>query len=471
VIEPFAANWKKVGRAVDEIRSEAGFSRRLKNIGHLLAGNFGAAAVSMGTVAIAARALSVERYGELALIVSFVQAIERFCSFQSWQPVIRYGANLRESGRLADLGSLLKFAFLLDVAAAIFGFALACALAYAGAAVFGWSDGVVIGVVIYASVLLFAVTGVPTGVLRLAGKFREIAYFQVVAMAVRLALCFAAMLAGGGLITFLAIWTATHILGHLLLIATGYGMLGKINARDFLRRPIGGISQRFPKIWRFSILSNLSLSVRSSSQQLDTLLVGAFAGAGGAGVYHIAKRISKFALQAGQQVQAVVFPDVAKLWAKGDIKGFQRVVTQTETLLVLICGAGILATLLLADPVVRVLAGEDFAAAAALLKVQIFAVAFLLCGSVTRTGLLCMGRESSVLALAVVATIAFFLSAAFLLPRIGPIGANTAHVIQGAILFAGLLAMFRTASGRAVADPSSTPPTNKDRVDRGDIDA
>jgi hypothetical protein len=57
------------------------------------------------------------------------------------------------------------------------------------------------------------------------------------------------------------------------------------------------------------------------------------------------------------------------------------------------------------------------------------------------------------------------------LPRIGPIGANTAHVIQGAILFAGLLAMFRTASRRAVADPSLTPPTSKDPVDRGDIDA
>jgi len=470
VIEPFAESWKKFGRAVDEIRSETGFGRRLKNIGHLLAGNFGAAAVSMGTVAIAARALGVERYGELALIVTFVQAIERFCSFQSWQPVIRYGANLHESGRLDDLRSLLKFAFFLDVGAALFGFALASTLAYAGAAAFGWSEGALTGVIIYASVLLFAVTGVPTGVLRLAGKFREIAYFQVVAMGVRLVLCVAAMLMGGGLIAFLAIWTATHILGHLLLIATGYGMLGKIGARDFLRRPIGKISRRFPKIWRFSVLANLSLSVRSSSQQLDTLLVGAFAGAGGAGVYHIAKRISKFALQAGQQVQAVVFPDVAKLWAKGDIRGFQRVVTQTETLLVLICGLGILATLFLADPVVRLLAGEDFTAAAALLKVQIFAVAFLLCGSVTRTGLLCMGRESSVFALAVVATIAFFISAAVLLPRIGPMGANAAHVIQGAILFAGLLAMFRAASKREAAAPRTAPPPNKDLVDRGDFD-
>lgn len=469
MIGPIATTWKKVGRAVTSMRSERGFNARLKNIGHLLAGNFGAAAVSMGTVAIAARGLGVENYGALALIVSYIQAIERFCSFQSWQPVIRYGANLKEEGKDEDLKSLLKFALLLDVGAAVFGFTLACALAFAGARLFGWSDSVVAATVIYAAVLLFAVTGVPTGVLRLAGKFREIAYFQVVSMGVRLALCAAALFYGAGLLVFIGIWAATHILGHVLLIGAGYRALGAIGMRDFFRHPMGKISAKFAKIWRFSILANLSLSVRSSSQQLDTLLVGAFAGAGGAGVYHIAKRISKFALQAGQQVQAVVFPDVAKMWTKGDFAGFRRVVSQTEMLLVAICALGVVLTFLLADPVVTGLAGKDFAEAGLLLKVQIVAVAFLLCGSVTRTGLLCMGREAPVFALAVASAAAFFVSAAILLPRVGAIGANIAHVIQGAILFVGLLVMFRSASRSA---PSASAPrvTDESISGRGDFD-
>ncbi|MFN0023039.1 MAG: lipopolysaccharide biosynthesis protein [Parvularculaceae bacterium] len=457
---------RRAVRAVGEMGAEKAFRKRVGNIGHLMAGNFGAGVISFFAVALAARALGVETFGVLALVSTFIQAIERFVSFQTWQPIIRYGAALKDEGRDGDLKSLIKLGFLLDVAAAIAGFLLAVSLAMVGAARFDWAPEIVNSLVLYSAALLVLITGSPTGVMRLAGRFREIAYFQVVAMTVRCALCVAALWLELGLFAFVAIWAATHVLGALLLMATSIRELKRLDCADFLKAPLSGLSVRFPNIWRFSILANLSLTVRSSAQQLDTLIVGALAGAGGAGLYHIAKRIAKFAQSAGQQVQAVVFPDIAKLWAKGDTAHFRKDVARTEGLLLVLCALGVGATFLLAGPVIDLFAGADYDAAGEMLKVQIIAVAALIAGSVTRTALLCMGRETTVFALSVASTAIFFAAAFALIPRMGAIGANYAHAAAGVFIVIALWTAYRLAlkSGAAPkpADTLMPPPSGHD---------
>ena len=231
-----------------------------------------------------------------------------------------------------------------------------------------------------------------------------------------------------------------------------------------MKASLNDMSGRFPRIWRFAVLANLSLSIRSSAQQLDTLIVGALAGAGGAGLYHIAKRIAKFAQQAGQQVQAVVFPDIAKLWARGDIEGFHKDVARTEGLLLLMCGLGVGATLLLAEPVIALLAGEKYEDAGAMLRVQIIAVAALLAGSVARAALLCMGKEVTVFWLSVVSTALFFAFAFFFIPRAGAIGANYAHAIAGVFIVAALWIAYKAAlrSGPAPGAKTDAPAIGPD---------
>lgn len=445
----YRAGLQRITRAAGGVSSGGAFRLRVINIGHLMAGNFGAGVIAFLAVAIAARGLGVEKFGILALVSTFIQAIERFVSFQTWQPVIRFGAGLQEEGRQNDLKSVIKFGFALDAAAAVAGFAIAVAIALFGAERWGWSPEVKNSLLLYATALLFLINGTPTGVMRLSGKFREIAYFQVVAMTVRCALCGIALAFDAGLFTYVAIWAFTHVLGAMLLLATGLRQLHGIGCADFMSASLKDMSKRFPKIWRFSVLANLSLSIRSSAQQLDTIIVGALAGAGGAGLYHIAKRISKFALQAGQQVQAVVFPDIAKLWARGDTDSFRKDVARTEGLLLVMCGLGVGATMLLADPVVALLVGSEFVDAGALLRVQIIAVAALLAGSVARAALLCMGREVTVFWLSTASTAVFFVAAFTLIPRSGAIGANIAHAVAGVFIVIALWIAYKAALRKA----------------------
>jgi O-antigen/teichoic acid export membrane protein len=452
------ATRRKAGRAIGEMRADAALRKRAGNVGHLLAGNFGAGAISFGAVILAARALGPEQYGVLALAAAFVQAIERFVSFQTWQPIIRYGAGLIEAEKKNDFKALVKFGFLLDLSTAAAGWAIACSLALFGARIFGWDNEAVSAALLYSLVLLIAINGAPTGVLRLAGRFREIAYVQVVSNAVRVALCVAALFSGSGLLVFVAIWTVTHMLSALLLIAATIRELRRLDALDFMGEPLGRISERFPKIWRFSIVANVSLTVRSSTQQFDTLLVGALVGPAGAGLYHIAKRVAKFAHQAGMQIQAVVFPDIAKHWAAGDVAAFKQVVRQTEMLLAGLCLAGFLMIQFVAAPVIHIFVGEAFAPAAAMLRIQIVAVVLLLCGSVARTALLSMGKETTILAISIVSTLVFFVSAFLLLPTMGAMGANVAHAVEGLIMITGLWIAFRAAFRRASLERSERAP-------------
>src|SRR3546814_10472808 len=106
--------------------------------------------------------------------------------------------------------------------------------------------------------------------------------------------------------------------------------------------------------------SDLSLTLRSSAQQLDTLLVGALADPASAGFYHIAKQVGRMAQQIGVHVQAVLYPDVARLWAAGAIQEFRRAILQVEVMLAAFGIAVVLLLLAAAMPILLYTAGPAF---------------------------------------------------------------------------------------------------------------
>src|SRR3546814_8857354 len=112
-----------------------------------------------------------------------------------------------------------------------------------------------------------------------------------------------------------------------------------------------------------------------SSDLLDTLLVGALADPASAGFYHIAKQVGRMAQQIGVHVQAVLYPDVARLWAAGAIQEFRRAILQVEVMLAAFGIAVVLLLLAAAKPILLYTAGPAFLGAAPLMIVQGIAVA------------------------------------------------------------------------------------------------
>ncbi len=436
-------------------RHEPQLRRRLANIGHVFTGNLAGSGIALLAVAVSARTLGPRDYGILALTITFARAVERLVSFQSWQPMIRYGASLDPATDADAMRSLFKFGLVLDVAAGVAAWLVAAAALWVATAFFGWSDRAFTVTLVYCTVLLFNLTGMPTAVLRLAGRYRAAAYGQVVSAVVRLLLCLGAAAVGAGLWEFSLIWMATQILGALIFLAVGFYQLRRQGISGVLAAPLAGVTSRFPGLWQFTWSANLSLTLRSSANQLDTLMVGALAGPAGAGLYHIAKQLGKMAEQVGTQVQTVLYPDIARLWAAGRVDEFRRAVLQVEVMLAAFGLAGLLLVYVAAEPVVRLIAGVAFVPAASLLIVQMFAVVLKISGTAAHSALLAMGQAKQALTVVAISTVAFHITLLLLVPRIGPMGANIAHIVLGAIWLTGLATLLRRAFATSALPPAS----------------
>lgn len=436
---------RRARQAFKEVLSkERSLKDRLQAVAHLLAGNFLGSIVGLAGFALTARALGPADYGTLALCFAFTRAVERLVSFQSWQPLIKFGAEAKEAGRDGDLRAILKFGLLLDVAAAIAACLIAIMLVLFAAPFMGVSEQIKGLAFVYCFVLPFQISGMPTAVLRLFGRYASLAYGQVISSLLRVALCFLGYIAGAGLFEFALIWMATQILNSISLVAfcllalKREGLLSGLASVSLAR-----LRTRFPGLWRFAISANVSLTIRASANELDTLLVGYLADPTSAGMFHIAKRLGRLAQQAGVQVQAVLYPELARVWVSGVHSEFRRAVSQTQWLLLAFGIAMIIGFYLGIEPVLKWTAGPQFAGAAPLVMVQSIAVTLTLVGAVFRSALLAMGEENKILSSVLVAVVGFYATALIFIPQLGAMGANIAHIVMSVIWLLGMYVAYR----------------------------
>ena len=401
--------------------------------------------LALAATALTARAVGPASYGILALVLTYARAVERLVTFESWQPLIKYGAALGEPEHRPDLKQLLKFGLVIDISAALAAWAIAILIALAARPLFGWDGATQHLILLFCTVLPFNLTGTPSAIMRLSGRYRMTAYGPVVGAVARLIACIVGVWMGFSLFGFAMIWMATQIIGRFSVLWIAWRQLRMQELGDFWKVPLKGVTARFPGLWGFAWSSNLSQTIRSSAQEYDTLLVGWLAGPAAAGLYHIAKRVGRLLLEVSVQVQAVLYPDVARLWAEGAIDKMRRAVMQVEVMLFAFGAAGVIGLIFLAEPFLRWTAGPEFLGAGPLLVVQMIAVTMTMSGSAARSALLAMGRQQQVLKNVLVATLAFHITAIVLIPRIGAMGANIAHVVLGTIWCAGMALEFRRA--------------------------
>ncbi|QAY78044.1 lipopolysaccharide biosynthesis protein [Sphingosinicella sp. BN140058] len=403
-------------------------TQRLVNIGHLLSGSFGNAAIMLVSVAVAARALGPEIYGVMVLVLAYGRTVERVLRFESWQPLIRYTALEEGEPDRERLGRLYALGLMLDVSTAL----LAALVTWGGAALLGplfGLDPAHVGLVaIYAAALAVNITGVPTAALRMAGRFRILAYSQLAANILRIGLAMLCAHQQWGIAAFILSWTIAQIAGSLLFLWLGYGALRSLGIPGPFSVRWRGLRASFPGFMSFAWSTNLSMTMRTLTQEADSLLVGALAGPAAASFYYLAKRIGKVAQQVGAQVQAVIYPDVARIWARGQRERFRSTVLQTQAALAGVGLAGLAAAWLLGEWIIRIGPGALYAAAYPLLLTQLVAVVLTMHAAPSRSALLAMHRPGLVLAVSAVG-VAIFLGTSFLaIPHLGAIGANIAHI-------------------------------------------
>ena len=201
-----------------------------------------------------------------------------------------------------------------------------------------------------------------------------------------------------------------------------------------------------PGIVGFLTATNLQTSLSSVGQQVAVLIVGAFVGPAGAGLYRLANQLANSLTKISSLLSRSIFVELSRTTAQGT-EALGALFRRTNRL-ALIAGAVIIAiTLTIGHPLLGLIAGEEFLPAYPLLLMLGVAACIDLAGVSYRPLLMATDRTGLSLRISVVATLLLLGLQSALLPLYGTQGAAMANILSSLAAFT----MMGLASRRAVA--------------------
>lgn len=276
--------------------------RILRNIGWLLGSRGVNAAFSLVYLALATRALGLEDFGRFALLIVLAQGVAGLASFNTWQAVVRWGA---EEGHAATAAG---FALALDLTSVAFGTLLALAAAWTAPYWLPLPPALRPLSFMMCMAFLVAIRSTPTGVLRLHDRYDLATLAEAALPATRAAGAAIAAFAATGIAGFVAAWAIAE-----LACAAAHWLL----ARRFVPIKFSDISlKQLPagrdRVWQFIFATNFSRSLAVTGKQVLMLLVGAIGGAALAGGYRVAVQFGQALVQLGEAAARALYPELIR---------------------------------------------------------------------------------------------------------------------------------------------------------------
>jgi len=420
---------------------------------HIASGNASAVALGMITLALSAQMLGPALLGILATIEGYGRMVDQIVRLETWQALIRYGADALEKQDRSRFRSLVKFGVVTDLVGASLSASVAFVAIPLAAQWLGWDSATSMMARVYCIAVLFGISSTPIGVLRLFNRFAGIAWLEPAIAAVRLVGVAAIWAMDGSLWSFLLLGIALQCSQRVILGWMAWRELKTQGYVGIFSAPISNAGTRFPGIWSFILAANGTLLIRKSTQEIDLLVVAAIAGPAGAGIYHLVRKFTLTATKAGAMMQQVVYPELARLWARRDLATFATTIRQVEALTI---GFGLTlvgVTALAGDQIIRIIGGSKFEDAAMPLIVQSFAALLFLSGSALRPGLASMGLQTKMMPAVIASAIAFYAILFTAVPQLGVVGAGLAHIAFNAIWLPASALLFTRSLRRAVLNP------------------
>ncbi|HEX7944717.1 MAG TPA: oligosaccharide flippase family protein, partial [Phenylobacterium sp.] len=288
------------------------------NLGRLLGGKAGAGLLSLGYLAVAARALGPTDYGVLVLVHAYAMTVGGIVEFPGWHAVVRYGAQARAAGDRPRLTRLLAFAGLVEGAGGLLAVVVAAVLAPIVGPALGWSPTAIAFALPYSLAVLASIRATPAGYLQLTGRFDLLGAHNLVAPAVRLVGSLIAIAAHAGLKGFLIAWLAAALAEWAAMWGLGAWVAWGQHARSDLRGGLGRVPRENPGLWRFMLAANADVTVSELSGRLSPLAVGWILGPAAAGLYAVAQRATAVLAQPAQILGQAAYAELANLAAAGD---------------------------------------------------------------------------------------------------------------------------------------------------------
>ncbi|MEM7781136.1 MAG: lipopolysaccharide biosynthesis protein [Pseudomonadota bacterium] len=291
--------------------------RLFTNMGWLLGGRGINAVLSLVYLALATRTLGLEGFGYFAAIIALGQAVTGLANFQTWQFIVRWGAN-GESGKDGNVHDATGFAIALDSLSVVMGTALAALLVWSAPYWLPLPADLYALTFAYCVVSLLSIRTTPTGILRLRFKFPTATAAEAVQPIIRAGGAVLAVIYMPNVMGFVLAFAAAEVaVAVALWIAAARTERIALSAYSFTRIPA-----KHTDVWRFVWSTNMSGSLTIAGKQVMILLVGTFGGAALLGGFRVASQLGQALVSLAQTVSKAILPELVH--AKEDALSMAR---------------------------------------------------------------------------------------------------------------------------------------------------
>ena len=275
-------------------------TRLFRNIGWLLGGRGLNGVLSLVYLALATNTLGMAQFGIFAIIVAIGQIVTGLANFQTWQFVVRWGA--QDKGPSEATG----FAIALDLLSLVLGTVLAAILTWTATLWLPIPEDLLWLTFGYCIVSLISIRTTPIGLLRLRFQFGKATAAEAVQPIVRTIGAVLAWLYMPTVTGFVLAWAASEIFVALALwivAARGGGI-------DLSQISLSRIPAKHRDAWRFVWSTNMSGSLTIAGKQLMILMVGAIGGEALAGGFHVASKLGQALVSLAQAISKAIYPEL-----------------------------------------------------------------------------------------------------------------------------------------------------------------
>lgn len=418
------------------------------NFGWLLGGRGGAALVTLAATVLTARALGAEGFGVVVLIHTTALVVRQLCNIKTAEAVVRFGVPLRDDGREAAWRRLLAATFRLDLVTALLAATAAALLIVAAEPLVGLDGMQRAAAWAYVPALALTAAGTAKGALRVLDHYVLLGSHLMAGPAVRLAGVAYAVSVDAPVHWYIVLWAAALFIEHLAALLVGWWVL-RPDVRSALAVRLGEVFRDEPRLGGFLKVVYWQSNLDVFPRQVTTLLVGAYFGAQGAGVFRLARDLAEVLGKPVALLRQAIFPDLSRLWRR-DAGRFLQMTARVSMAMLALGGVFVAAALLAGGPLLTLLAGAEYRAGAGVLALLLGAATLELGGAALRPASYTLGRERAVLKIQVAATLVYFVVFLAAAETLGLAAAGWAAVAMTATSLASLVLLVRAATAEAV---------------------
>lgn len=420
---------------INRLRSIITQGRFKKYIGQSfwLYGGMGIAGVArLASLAILTRFLTLEQYGQLALIISYGTTINALIDFRVWETIIKFFNEHFEAKRMGKAIAVLRMCFAIDLGTGIISAIFMALTSGLVARLLLGDPGLALEVALYGLMLLVITTETTvSGLLRVYERYDVLGIKESVGYLLKLATTSAAAILYGSVLAVVIGYVVASLIEAIIFNTLAY---------VYTRQKVGALADYTPldpderqQVWRFILGTNVLGMLKSATEQLDVLLVGYFGGPDTTAIYKVAVSAVNLHGMLNTPITKIAYPEIVRARQKG-----QAALRSTITTLMFISSLIILPSALLmaifASPIVELMSGGGaYLSAAGFIRIMLLGT--VANGLFFWTGYLLMANErvGVINKIHLVRVIVLLPLMAILIPAFGALGASWTHVLLLAI--------------------------------------